>query len=477
MNSPLQYVFFVLFALNSESFAKMVEPSQSYCYSSDIKPNRNYATKTTYFQSINSSNSILEESTNDSNCTVKFIYYLSRHGTRHNGDKGIREWQQHLPKLREHILKFPNKTQLCQKDIEIIANWSLRMKPEDDKDLVETGKREQKFIAQEMRKRFPDFFAQNDLLEDYEFRHSKEKRTRDSALAFLEGLFGTSNNVQLTRSPEKDTLLHFYKHCDKYIEEVQNKPRIEYDKFLKGPEMQAVIKRVNERLALTNPIEYKTLESIYDNCVFEYGIYNDAPWCSVFQREDINIIEYAEDIKYYWEDSYPHKVTVEQTCKLVSDIWKHLRNAKEKKDKRKIVGRWAHSATMNTLYTRLGLYKDEKQLLHNNYEQQKDRRWRTTLHTPMSSSIAFVLLQCKDDFTVRAFHMEKLIKLDGICAEKNCKWSEIEGKFKPIADNCNFEEICKVSKGDSSAIATKPFIQLITLMTLISISLRMFFYV
>lgn len=451
-----------------------IRRNKDYCYSTDDKPNRNYSTKTTYFQSISSSNNILDESVSNANCTVKFIYYLSRHGTRHNGDKGIIEWNNVLPKIQQHISQFSNKTQLCQKDIEIIANWTLRMKPEDDKELVETGKREQEFIAKEMKKRFPEFFAQNSLLEDYEFRHTKTKRTRDSALAFLKGLFDSNQNINLTESPEKDTLLHFYKHCDKYRKVTEEQSGIEYDKFLKGPEIRKVKQRVIQRLALNNSIEYETLQLIYDNCVFEYGIYNDAPWCTVFQKEDIDILEYAEDIKYYWEDSYPHDITVEQTCELVKDIWQHLKNSKEGNGKRKIVGRWAHSATVNTLYTRLGLYKDKQQLLHNNYDQQKARKWRTTLHTPMSSSIAFVLLQCKDDFTVQTFHMEKLIKLDGICAEKDCKWSEIEEKFKPISDNCNFDEICKVS-GKNSASIPKSFIKLITLMTLLSILLQMFF--
>ncbi|CAD5120550.1 DgyrCDS9117 [Dimorphilus gyrociliatus] len=324
------------------------------------------------------------------------------------------------------------------------------MNPEDAFKLVETGRQEQIYIGRQIKNRFKKFFENPSVLDESEFRPTSERRNRDSAKAFLTGLFdeNTAKNITLKEPPQNDTLLRFYRHCDKYEATVSNKSLVEYDKFIKRPEIAEVLRKVTRKLGKNSQISFNTLKLLHESCSFEYGIYGDAPWCSLLEPNDLDVLEYANDLQSFWRDSYPHKISYEQTCELTRDIWKKLSLAKSG-SKQKIVGRWTHLPAINMLYTRLGLFKDEKQLLHSNYKEHLKRKWKMTLISPMSCNIAFVLLRCDTNYKVRVYHNEKTIKLEGICKEIDCDWNEIEKVFKPISDNCNFEKICKVDKNSS----------------------------
>lgn len=63
---------------------------------------------------------------------------------------------------------------------------------------------------------------------------------------------------------------------------------------------------------------------IFENCRLEHGLFRDAPWCSVLTPAMLEVIEYHQDIKYYWEDSYGHRISYEPACTLVKDILQHL---------------------------------------------------------------------------------------------------------------------------------------------------------
>jgi len=60
-------------------------------------------------------------------------------------------------------------------------------------------------------------------------------------------------------------------------------------------------------------------------CRFEFGIYGDAPWCSVFDSRTLKLLEFGEDIRYYWKFGYGRQINYKQTCNLVKDFQNHLR--------------------------------------------------------------------------------------------------------------------------------------------------------
>ena len=67
------------------------------------------------------------------------------------------------------------------------------------------------------------------------------------------------------------------------------------------------------------------LENIYDACRFEYALFRSAPFCALFSEENLKVMEYYEDLKYYWRDGYPYSLNGDMTCSLLQDIMTQLR--------------------------------------------------------------------------------------------------------------------------------------------------------
>lgn len=63
---------------------------------------------------------------------------------------------------------------------------------------------------------------------------------------------------------------------------------------------------------------------IFETCRLEHGLYRDSPWCSVLTPSMLEVIEYHQDVKYYWEDGYGHSISYEPACTLIDDILQHL---------------------------------------------------------------------------------------------------------------------------------------------------------
>ena len=63
---------------------------------------------------------------------------------------------------------------------------------------------------------------------------------------------------------------------------------------------------------------------MYESCRFDFGVYNDAPWCSTLTVEDLEVINYFEDLQSYWEEGYGHEINYEMSCPIIVDIMEHF---------------------------------------------------------------------------------------------------------------------------------------------------------
>jgi len=73
-------------------------------------------------------------------------------------------------------------------------------------------------------------------------------------------------------------------------------------------------------------------------CRLEYGLYRrggggggdggeapGAPWCSVLTPAMIQVLEYDEDLRYYWTAGYGgDDVSYTPACTLIGDLLRHL---------------------------------------------------------------------------------------------------------------------------------------------------------
>ena len=115
-----------------------------------------------------------------------------------------------------------------------------------------------------------------------------------------------------------------------------------------------------------------------------------------------------------------------------------------------LAGRFGHTTTINTFFTLLGLNHDSSPLTSSNYDVMVDRKWRTSLNAPMGSNIAFILYRCNDlpSYRLKTFINEKPILLPA-CEEYVCDLDDIMSTWRPIADNCDVEKICKWNEDGS----------------------------
>jgi len=69
---------------------------------------------------------------------------------------------------------------------------------------------------------------------------------------------------------------------------------------------------------------------IFEMCRLEYGVHRHsgdggAPWCSVLTPAMIQVLEYEEDLRYYWATGYGgDDVSYTPACTLVGDLLRHL---------------------------------------------------------------------------------------------------------------------------------------------------------
>ena len=68
------------------------------------------------------------------------------------------------------------------------------------------------------------------------------------------------------------------------------------------------------------------IHTMYMTCAFEtaWKRQYSSPWCGVFTEQDLTLLEYSEDLEYYWVDGYGYDINHEQACPLLTDMFEHM---------------------------------------------------------------------------------------------------------------------------------------------------------
>ncbi len=216
------------------------------------------------------------------------------------------------------------------------------------------------------------------------------------------------------------------------------------NKFARGRHVLSVVQKVKDKLGLSKAkeIDYKMVFAMFKACAFSIAIFDESlesGWCSLFDQNSFNIMEYLMDLKSYYESGPYYPITSKISCKLVDEIVTTLKNSKS-------LGlfRFAHSSTLFPLFTEMGFVKREKPLKADNFMEMQSRVFRSGAIVPFAANIAFVRYSCKGNASyVRVFINEKLAPIT-CCADPSfCKLSEFEVCYKNITTSCNLTKMCK----------------------------------
>lgn len=417
--------------------------SATLCYAKENSPYKLYASKTSYGQVHGWDTQEVKYP----GCEVKHFYLLSRHGTRYPDSDDIKEMQERLPNIQKAIVE---KEKLCKEDITNLKNWKLTIDPTADETLAPAGDRELQEIAQRYKARFPSLLNASYSQEYYSVRYTSTQRTNASARNFVIGLFGNSGkNIPLPWSSEDDALLKFYKTCALWKQTIdKNESALaEADRFKRGKKMKEVVKDVSKRLNLKGNLTRSDIRLMYSMCRFDAAWEPEklSPWCAVFKKDDLKILEYLEDLKYYYNHGYGYELNYKQACPPVRDIVNHYRDIMAGKATDTAALRFSHSGMMLKVLARLNLFHDRRPLTADNYKKQKERQWRTSLIDSFSSNVAFVLAQCEgNEYKVATFLQEKPLRLPG-CSANLCPVHEFMTQYANIADGCDVPKVCQLS--------------------------------
>nr|XP_022917214.1 multiple inositol polyphosphate phosphatase 1-like [Onthophagus taurus]XP_022917215.1 multiple inositol polyphosphate phosphatase 1-like [Onthophagus taurus] len=382
-------------------------------------------------------------------CATK-IWMFVRHGTRYPGISDIKVMREHLPKLQDEIIRVNEDEslkidhRLSKSDLLLFKKWYPRVEEYEAKMLTVEGEKEMVELAERMQWRFPNLLKPFYSNTSYVFKHTKTQRTKESGKYFATGLFGKSvhGGGYYPIAVKRNSILRFYKLCKKWIISVKKNAQTysERNNFYDTEIMREALDKVSSKLGL-DKLTVSDLHSMYVTCAFESSWSNRrrSPWCIPFDIETIKVLEYAEDLKYYWVDGYGYDLTCNQACPAFNDMFNFI-NSEEKYPNALFY--FTHSGSLLKMLCHLGIYRDHNQLLANNFEENKNRQWKVSKIDPFGNNLAFILYTCNGTKKVLTMHNENIIRLPACPKSDFCDVKTIEDYYKNSL-TCGFDEMCE----------------------------------
>lgn len=239
-------------------------------------------------------------------------------------------------------------------------------------------------------------------------------------------------------------VFQFYKLCKRWKSDIEKNPdTLDFvRKFINGPEMHEIVRYIKHRTQLDD-ITPEDAHLMYTICAFETAWNkhkNVSPWCSLFNRNTLHYMEFAEDLEYYWIDGYGYDITYKQACPALIDMFDHIDPYSMHSN---ATFYFTHSGTILKFLAHLGLYKDGEHLTH--LDANKPRQWRTSAIDAFSSNIAFILYECNDEPKVLTLHQERVVRIPG-CPENEdlCSLKVMKRVFKDSIERCDFNDMCDI---------------------------------
>jgi hypothetical protein len=297
--------------------------------------------------------------------------------------------------LIDHIETLQSAKFLTNEEKSAFMKWKpMEIDLTHQKFLTKEGEEELYNLGTRFRDQFMNNFNEDQL--NITIKHTPTQRTNVSARKFVDGLFqSTANNYKLEEVARDDPILRPYKGCPLWRKTVKKNPAALAEKT-SLIESEIVGNLVNEMREMTkiDDLDFKDIEVIYNMCGFETA-WRHLPhngksiWCSLFKNEQhIDIMEYLEDLEYYWIDGPGFEITRKIACRTVDDMLNQLDPSNSKQS---LSFYFTHSGTMLKLLTFLELYRDDFHLTADKWNYQ--RKWRTSHIDSFASNIIAVLYE------------------------------------------------------------------------------------
>lgn len=478
MPAPLLLLLLAVSFLTSSNIGVLAR-DEDYCFAEEDDPYLYMATKTAYhfvhggktrFQTV-------------PNCRPMQMWMLVTHGTRCPSLNEIDEIV-NLTNLKEQILnnhEIRNEGHMCNRDLENLRRWKpdVYLMPQHAEVLTPQGVEDMKLLARRLQSNFPELLRSDNISitsANYKFRTTGARSSMD---AFMEGLFASRTAVLAEESSLNDTLLTAYKTCGVWEDDKneQSFEDTERNRFDAGPEFQNLLKNVSRRLGFLYNISIETINAMYDACRYEkaWTVTKLSPWCAVFSKEELRVLEYREDLEYYYKAGYGREINARLGCPLLHDMMRHFWNVAhdEMSDEPAGIFYFTDVISLQNLLTTIGINEDRMPLTALNYKEMAKRQWRTSFISSFAANLIAVFYKCNDGNErnkVMFYLGEKPVQYDG-CHVGLCDWSFLKSEFGELASNCKLD-VCWKASGASLRPSPRDFVAvLLACLLLVHVSL------
>ncbi|XP_058830423.1 multiple inositol polyphosphate phosphatase 1 [Topomyia yanbarensis] len=371
-------------------------------------------------------------------CRITKTWGLFRHGTRNPSRKVIEGMNSDLVGIRDDILQHGR---LCRKELELFERWKPMLKPDQEKLLVEEGADEMQQIGRRFRQRFGSALPMHYQRDDFYFKFTKTERAENSARNFSFGLFDRIEDIVFPEPLSKDPVLRFYKLCERWKQNIKHNPEAvrEVDLFYNSKPMKEVIGRISRKVGTY--VDADSIHLMYQTCAFETAWRKRyvSPWCLLFDKASVKVLEFGEDLEYYWIDGYGYDLTYKQACAAFGDFFHRF-----DEDLEPYTFYFTHSGTLLKAMAFLGLFHDDYQLTHKDFERR--RHWRVSEIDAFATNLVFTKLECTNGTHVMLTHQECPVTIPG-CPQKQalCDYDTVKRIFNERIENCAFEPMCSLN--------------------------------
>jgi multiple inositol-polyphosphate phosphatase/2,3-bisphosphoglycerate 3-phosphatase len=166
------------------------------------------------------------------------------------------------------------------------------------------------------------------------------------------------------------------------------------DAFEQGPEYREMLEQVNRKLGFfgADSLNSRDVRTVWDFCKFELG-WNPStpsPWCAAFSIANNAVMDYLEDLDYYYGMGYGGDVPIfaNMNCLVMQDLLRFLQSNDPNDQLARLYS--THSRALQLFLVTLGVFGEDEPLTRHNYAQQTFRQWRSGLIAPMASNFAVV---------------------------------------------------------------------------------------
>eukprot|EP00727_Mastigamoeba_balamuthi_P000728 m51a1_g10652 hypothetical protein (433) ;mRNA; f:48726-50168 len=289
-----------------------------------------------------------------------------------------------------------------------------------------------------------------------------------SGVAFGLGALGVSEFKSSPWAVNEDTAgreLRFFENCAAYVNGVdENETTYAPLRAYQASVYDRIAPKIAPQtgLSIEQLKQADRIETMWNLCVWDTLVHGDSDddddddkrgdkkkgnkseWCGLFDAEDAEAMELADDIEKHLQCGYGVRLSHRVAAPLLQAIVRHLDDLAAGRTGVRARLRFAHAETVMPLLALLGLYRDDVPLTSMTPAQRQARLWRTSRISPMATNVFFVLATAADgrEPLVQVLHNEAPVALRPAgCSRAWCPLSAIKAAYADALAT-DFDKLC-----------------------------------